>query len=62
MVDLEGPPLHSTIGEIKWPWRSTGEKNLFNKKRKWNLQNSKGADTAAALLLQKIYHRKAALQ
>jgi hypothetical protein len=33
-----------------------------NKKRKGNLQNSKGADTAAALLLQKNSHRQAALE
>jgi hypothetical protein len=33
-----------------------------NKKRKRNLQNSKGADTAAALLLQKNSHGQAALE
>ncbi len=39
-----------------------GIKKQVNKKRKRNLQNSKGADTAAALLLQKNDHRQAALQ
>jgi hypothetical protein len=39
-----------------------GIKKQVNKKRKRNLQNSRGADTAAALLLQKNNHRQAALQ
>jgi hypothetical protein len=39
-----------------------GIKKEVNRKRKRNLQNSKGADTAAALLLQKNNHRQAALE
>ena len=39
-----------------------GIKKQVNRKRKRNLQNSKGADTAAALLLQKNNHRQAALE
>jgi hypothetical protein len=37
-------------------------KKEVNKKRKRKLQHSRGADTAAVLLLQKTYHRQAALQ
>ena len=37
-------------------------KKEVNKKRKRKLQNSKGADTAAALLLQKNNHRQAAFE
>ena len=36
-------------------------KKEVNKKRKRNLQHSKGADTAAALILQKTYHCQAVL-
>jgi hypothetical protein len=39
-----------------------GIKKQVNKKRKRNLQNLKGVDTAAALLLQKNNQRQAALQ
>jgi hypothetical protein len=37
-------------------------KKEVNKKQKRKLQHSRGADTAAVLLLQKTYHRQAALQ
>jgi hypothetical protein len=50
------------MGAFKWQLGSTGDKEKVNKKRKRNLQNSKGADTAAALLLQKNSHRQAALE
>jgi hypothetical protein len=39
--------------------REVQEKKQVNKKRKRNLQNSKNADTSAALLLQKNNHRQA---
>ena len=49
---------NETVSDAKVPciWRSC------NKKQKPNLQNWKGADTAAALLLQKSDHRQAALE
>jgi predicted transcriptional regulator len=50
------------MGAVKWQWRSTRNKKQVSKKRKRNLQNLKGADTAAALLLQKNNHCQAALQ
>jgi hypothetical protein len=36
-------------------------KKEVNQKRKRNLQSTRGADTAAALLVEKTYHREAAL-
>jgi hypothetical protein len=51
-----------SMGAVKWQLRSAWCKKEVNKKQKPNLQNWKGADTAAALLLQKSDHRQAALE
>jgi hypothetical protein len=50
------------MGAVKWQLRSAWCKKEVNKKQKPNLQNWKGADTAAALLLQMSDHRQAALE
>jgi hypothetical protein len=47
---------------VTWQLRSAWCKIEVNKKQKPNLQNWKGADTAAALLLQKSDHCQAALE
>jgi hypothetical protein len=50
------------MGAVKWQSRSAWCKKAVNKKQKPHLQNWKGADTAAALLLQKSDHCQAALK
>jgi hypothetical protein len=47
--------LYTQWEQLCGNWEVQGIKKEVNKKGKQNLQNSKGADTAAALLLQKTH-------